>query len=92
MPICAKILEKLVFDHVYSYLSTNNLLSKHQSGFGPGDSTIYQLITITSKIYESFEKFDETRAVFLDISKAFDKVWHKGIIYKLNAMEYLVIF
>ena len=76
--------EKIVFDEVYSYLNTNNLLSKNQSGFRPGDSTIFQLLLITSTIYESFEKFDETRAVFLDISKAFDKVWHEGIIFKLK--------
>ena len=84
LPICGKTLEKIVFDHVYSYLNSHNLLSKNQSGFRPGDSTIYQLISITSDIYESFEKYDETRAVFLDISKAFDKVWHEGIIYKLK--------
>ena len=84
LPICGKLLEKIVFDHVYSYLNTHNLLSKNQSGFRPGDSTIYQLISITSDIYESFEKYDETRAVFLDISKAFDKVWHEGLIYKLK--------
>ena len=84
LPICGKILEKIVFDEVYSYLNTNNLLSKNQSGFRPGDSTILQLLSITSTIYESFEKFDETRAVFLDISKAFDKVWHDGIIFKLK--------
>ena len=60
------------------------MLSKNQSGFRPGDSTIYQLISITSDIYDSFEKYDETRAVFLDISKAFDKVWHEGLIHKLK--------
>ena len=42
------------------------------------------LFLITSDIYESFEKYDETRALFLDISKAFDEVWHDGIIYKLK--------
>ena len=83
-PICGKILEKIVFDQVYYFLTTNNLLSKNQSGFRPGDSTIYQLISITSSIYESFEKYEETRAIFLDISKAFDKVWHEGIIFKLK--------
>ena len=62
----------------------NNLLSKKQCGFRPGDSTIYQLLSITLTIYESFEKYEETRAVFLDISKAFDKVWHEGIIFKLK--------
>ena len=67
LPICGKILEKNIFDHVYSFLNTNKLISKHQSGFRPGDSTIYQLISMTSDIYESFEKYDETRALFLDI-------------------------
>ena len=84
LPICGKILEKIVFDQVYAFLNENNLLSKKQSGFRPGDSTIYQLLSITSTIYESFEKYDETRAIFLDISKAFDKVWHEGIIFKLK--------
>ena len=41
LPICGKILEKIVFDHVYAFFNTNNLLSKNQSGFRPGDSTIY---------------------------------------------------
>ena len=41
---------------------------------------------ITSEIYQSFEKYDETRAIFLDISKAFDKVWHDGIIHKLKCI------
>ena len=84
LPICGKILEKIVFDQVYKFLNDNNLLSKHQSGFRPGDSTIYQLLSITSSIYENFEKFNETRAIFLDISKAFDKVWHDGLIFKLR--------
>ena len=84
LPICGKILEKIVFDQVYAFLSVNNLLSQNQSGFRPGDSSIFQLISITSTIYDSFEKYDETRAVFLDISKAFYKVWHEGIIFKLK--------
>ena len=84
LPICGKILEKIVFDQVYSFINVNNLLSNYQSGFRPGDSAIYQFISITSTIYETFEKYDETRALFLDISKAFDKVWHDGLILKLK--------
>ena len=82
--ICGKILEKIVFDQLYAFLNANNLLSRNQSGFRPGDSTICQLLSITSSIYEAFENYEETRAVFLDISKAFDKVWHEGLIYKLK--------
>ena len=72
--ICGMIPEKIICDQVYSFLNENKLISKNQSGFRPGDSTIYQLISITSNIYDSFEKYDETRALFLDISKAFDSV------------------
>ena len=42
-----------------------------------------QLLSITTKIFEAFEDFDEVRALFLDISKAFDKVWYEGLLFKL---------
>ena len=48
----------------------------------PGDSCINQLV-ITHEIFSIFDDNYEVRGVFLDISKAFDKVWHKGIIHKL---------
>ena len=83
LPICSKIFEKIIFDQTYSFLMQNNLISENQSGFKPGDSTICQLISITNEIYESFEDYCETRALFLDLSKAFDKVWHIGLKKKL---------
>ena len=84
LPICGKIFEKLMFDSMYSFFQVNNLLSKDKSGFRPGDSTINQLLSITTEIYEAFENYEEVRAIFLDISKAFDKVWHEGLIFKLR--------
>ena len=84
LPICGKIFEKVIFDSLYPYLNNNNLLNKNQSGFRPGDSTINQLLSITDEIFRAFESFDETRAIFLDISKAFDKVWHDGLLFKLR--------
>ena len=62
----------------------NNLISQNQSGFKPGDSCINQLLTITHEIYKSFDACLDVRAVFLDISKAFHKVWHQGLLYKLK--------
>ena len=79
LPICSKIFEKVIYD-----FRENNLILKNQSGFIPGDSTINQLLAITTEIFNGFENVDETRAVFLDISKAFDKVWHEGLIFKLR--------
>ena len=84
LPICSKIFEKILFDPIYNHLNSNGLISKHQSGFRPGDSTINQLLAITHSIYKSFEDGCETRALFLDISKAFDKVWYPGLIFKLR--------
>ena len=86
LPICGKIFEKLIFDSLYAYLDTNNLITKNQSGFRPGDSTCNQLLYLVNEIQEAFENPNslEVRAVFLDISKAFDKVWHNGLIFKLN--------
>ena len=86
LPICSKIFEKIIFKNLYSYLNTNNLLTTNQSGFRPGDSTINQLLYLVNEIHQAFEKPKslEVRAVFLDIPKAFDKVWHDGFIFKLK--------
>ena len=46
LPICSKIFEKIIFDNMYTFFTENNLLSKHQSGFRPGDSTINQLLSL----------------------------------------------
>ena len=86
LPICGKVFEKIVFKHLYNYLVSNNLITNNQSGFRPQDSTVNQLIHLINDIHKSFDnrKSFETRAVFLDISKAFDKVWHKGLIFTLK--------
>ena len=56
----------------------NNLITKNQSGFRPGVLTKNQLLYLVNEIHEAFED------PFLDISKAFDKVWHDGLIFKLS--------
>ena len=60
------------------------MLSNLQSGFTPGDSTTNQLTYLYEFISKSLDNGKEIRAVFCDISKAFDKVWHRGIIHKLS--------
>ena len=65
------------------YFLDNNLISSNQFGFRPGDSCINQLLSISHDIFTSFHNGLEVRGVFLDISKAFDKVLRDGLIYKL---------
>ena len=64
------------------------MLTPHQSGFRPNDSYMYQVISIVQHIYANFDHNPslEVRGNFLDISKAFDKVWHEGLLYKLESL------
>ena len=87
LPIFGKIFERIIFS-IYKYLDEHNLLSPNQSGFRPKDSCVYQFLEITHNIFSSFDCNPtlETRAVFLEISKAFNKVWHEGLVFKLKSM------
>ena len=87
LPILGKIFEKCIYDSIYSYFEQNDLFSSCQSGFRKNDSCISQLLSITHEIFKGFDANPplDTCGVFLDISKAFDKVWHEGLIFKLQS-------
>ena len=82
LPVFGKMLEKLIYDSLYSHLVSHELLNPNQSGFRPGDSTVKLLISIAHAIFEAFDCNPslDVRSVYLDISKAFDRVWHDGLI------------
>ena len=77
LPICGKILERLIFNEMFPYFIKNSIILQNQSGFN-------QIFSITHEIYKSFDDGLDVRGVFLDMSKVFDKVWHEGIIFKLK--------
>ena len=79
---------KNYFNRIYNFLLEEDQLNPNQSGFRPSDSCMNQLLAITHEIFEAFDCNTplEVRSVFLAISKAFDKAWHKGLLYKLKSV------
>ena len=70
--------------NIYKFLIDNNLSYKYQSGSLPHHSTVFQLIDIFHNIYQAFDNTMFSCIVFCDVSKAFDRVWHKGLLFKLR--------
>ena len=62
---------------MFSFFSENKLISPKQSSFRRGDSCTNQLRSIAHEILSTFYEGHEVRGVFLDISKAFDRVWYE---------------
>ena len=79
-----KALEKIVHKHLFNFFRDNNTLTSLQSGFVPGDSTVNQLVDLYNTFCKALDDGKEVRAIFCDISKAFDRVWHRGLLYKLR--------
>ena len=79
-----KVFERCIFKHMHNYLISNNIIISAQSGFTPKDSATFQLIDIYDTILKAIDEGKEVRAVFCDISKAFDRVWHRGLLFKLR--------
>ena len=75
LPICGKVLDRLPYNSMFEFFIQNNLITPNQSGFKTGDSCINKII--------SFDDGYEVRGVFLDMSKALDKLWHQCLYYKL---------
>ncbi|MCG7869883.1 MAG: hypothetical protein JAY74_26365 [Candidatus Thiodiazotropha taylori] len=81
-----KTMERCVHKHVYNYVIENNLITPFQSGFTRNDSTTNQLLYLYHSFCEAVDRGKEVRVVFCDISKAFDRVWHKGLLFKLSSV------
>ena len=80
----SNIMERIVFKNVCNYMRDNGILSSHQSGFQSGDSTVNQSAYLYHVFSQALDEKKDVRIVFCDISKAFDRVWHDGLIFKLE--------
>jgi hypothetical protein len=74
LSILAKIFERVAFKYLFNYFRDNFMISLWQSGFLPGTSTVTQLVEIYDQFCKAVSAGKDIRVVFLDISKAFDRV------------------
>ena len=81
----SKVIEKLVNNRIVDHVEKCGLSSDFQFGFRSSRSTADLLTVVSDRIARAFNRSGATRAVALDISKAFDRVWHAGLLHKLKS-------
>ena len=82
--ICSKILEHIIYSHICTHLTRYNILCDQQHGFRHSRSCETQLILTINDLAESLNRNEQTDVIFLDFSKAFDKVSHLHLFHKLH--------
>lgn len=82
-----KLLEKIIYVRLVKFIEDKNLLPNFQFGFRKGHSTVHQAAKIKQFIKRNRKSKRSTGLVLLDIEKAFDSIWHDGLIYKLIKLK-----
>ena len=85
LSVVSKVFEKLVNNRIVDHLEKCGLFSNFQDGFRSSRSTADLLIVVSDRIARVFNRPGANRAVALDLSKAFDRVWHAGLLHKLKS-------
>ena len=85
LSVVSKVFEKLVNNRIVDHLEKCGLFSDFQYGFRSSRSTADLLTVVSDRIARAFNRSGATRAMALDISKAFDRVWHAGLLHKLKS-------
>ena len=86
LPIASKVMELLFLNRLYPIINSQQIIPDHQFGFRKGHGTIEQVHRIVNVVNKSIDQQNYCTAVFLDISQAFDRVWHDGLLYKLKKL------
>ena len=89
LPSLGKVMDAIQSEHLLSYLNSNHLLNKHQFGFLPRRSTVTQLVYVVDTWLRDLDNGNQLSAIFMDFQKAFDRVWHTGLVHKLRTLGVL---
>lgn len=81
------ILEKILHKRLEHHLQDNDILTPFQCGFRQHHNTNHQLLRVTHHLRTNMALKKPSGLVLLDFQKAFDRVWHPGLIYKLVELE-----
>ena len=85
LSVVSRVLEKLVNNRIVDHLEKCGFFSDFQYDFRSCQSTADLLTVVSDIVARAFNRSGATRAVVLDISKAFDRVWHAGLVHKLKS-------
>ena len=84
----SKLFERIILNRMMSHINDNSIFADEQFGFRLGHSTTHQLLRVSNLIRANKSEGYSTGAALLDIEKAFDSVWHKGLITKLKKFNF----
>ena len=84
LPSLSKVAESIIHDRLLSHCTKFKLITERQAAYLKGDSTITQILYLVHQIRLCWGNSKIAHGLFLDISAAFDKVWHKGLLAKLE--------
>ena len=82
--VIAKVFERIVYDRLYNFLTNEDIISNHQSGFRSLHSTVTALLEATDNWAFNIDRGNVNAVVFLDLKKAFDTVGHDILSSKMN--------
>lgn len=86
LPIPSKLMESLFLSRLSPIVESKHIIPNHQFGFRKAHGTIEQVHRVVKTIHNAFENGEYCTAAFLDISQAFDRVWHDGLLTKLRKL------
>ena len=81
----SKLCERIIYDKLYAHVDPH--LHQSQSALRRGDSTAWQLLRVVQSLHDNRHRSEFSLVCFFDISKAFDTVWHRGLMAKIASFS-----